>query len=141
MRAAEAGLAAGSVGAGQLERAGDAVGDGVGVRHAGRLFDDHGGENEVGVEVAPVLARLEVGRVGDGDLHQVLRGQLVEAVLQQLGRPVALEHALIQGVGEDAAGVVEQLPDGDLASVVAVATPAEPNHCCAPLRISVIMPG
>ncbi len=115
--AAQLGVGAGHVRPLQPERVGDAPPDLLDVRPAGDSLDDHPGEHEVGVGVAPALARREGGLMAHGDPYELLGAVAVEAALQDARPGVLPLHLLVHGVVEDAAGLVEQPPDSDLVAV------------------------
>lgn len=99
------------------------------VRVARGSLDDHSGEDVVGVGVVPLaglagpaaLLRLEVGPVGERDVHQLGGGPCGVAVLVECVSRVLGAEAVVHVVVEDPAGVVEQVPYGDVLGLVPLA--------------------
>ena len=104
----------------ESERDDDAAGDLVLPGVVGDLFDDHPEEDVVGVGVVPGGAGGGVRAVGERDVQQVLPAELTEFQLAvRLGRGDLRLQVI--GLVVQAAGVLQQLADGDLAAVIAVA--------------------
>ncbi|MDQ0697572.1 hypothetical protein QF048_004014 [Streptomyces sp. W4I9-2] len=98
----------GEVGVAQSDALDDAPVDLVGERAAGDLLDDQAGEHVVGVAVLPALPRGEVGRVAECCGEQ-FTGVVVADVVPE-----------VTGVLGESAGLLEEVADGDAASVDAL---------------------
>jgi hypothetical protein len=115
MRPAQGGRGAHPQGLVEAERAQDAVFDLLVAGLTGGLLDDHVEQDVAGVGVLPALAGREVWRVGRGAGNELLGAVDVVALLV-----VLLRRGVSGQVVVDAAGVLEQLADGDPAAVVAL---------------------
>lgn len=129
VRPGQGGGSAGPPGPVEAERAQDALFDLLVGGLTGDRLDDHAEQDVAGVGVRPALAGREVRRVGHGAGNQLLGTVDVVALL------VVLLRCGVSGqVVVDAAGVLEQLAEGDPAAVVAVA----PHHSRQPVVDGVV---